>query len=312
MKNIFKLLICSLLMVSFSCQDGDNTIDEVLDYETGAVIRTVAITNQLVNFSDEESAWTATLEVLDGTDDTSLFSSIDFYAEMVDYTPDNGDNTTESVLVYTWTPDNFSTGPVGLPRADVEARWGDIKDALGFSGDEYSPGDLLTFKAYLSLTDGRVFGPESAAGIITGGFFSSPFRYNALLTCSPAYGDYVVEMYDGYGDGWQSTGVEVCIDGDCTQLTVPQLWPTVTNFVTETISVPEGTQELTWSWAGDTYPDEVWFVVYGPDGSRIYAGRGEAADGMNLYANGAAPAEDVQAAGVQMGAGLLPIALCAN
>lgn len=312
MKNIFKLLICSLLMVSFSCQDGENTIDEVLDYETGAVIRTVAITNQLVNFSDEESGWTATLEVQDGTDDSSLFASIDFYAEMVDYTPDNGDNTTESVLVYTWTPDDFSTGPVGLPRADVVANWGDIKSALGFSGDEYSPGDLLTFKAYLNLTDGRVFGPESAAGIITGGFFSSPFQYNALLTCSPAYGDYVVEMYDGYGDGWQSTGVEVCIDGNCTQLTVPQLWPTVTNFVTQTVSVPQGTQELTWSWAGDTYPDEVWFVVYGPDGSMIYAGRGESADAMSLYSNGASPSEDVQAAGVQMGAGLLPIALCAQ
>jgi len=312
MKNIFKFLICSLLMVSFSCQDSENTIDEVLQYETGAVIRTVEITNQLVNFSDEESAWTATLEVQDGTDDSSLFSSIDFYAELVDYTPDNGTNTTESTLVYTWTPEDFSTGPVGLPRADVVARWGDIKDALGFTGDEYSPGDLLTFKVYLNLNDGRVFGPSSAAGIITGGFFSSPFKYNALLTCSPAFGDYVVELYDGYGDGWQSTGVEVCVDGDCTQLTVPQLWPTVTNFVTQTISVPEGTQELTWSWAGDTYPDEVWFVVYGPDGSIIYTGRGEAADGMNLYSNGAAPSEEVQADGVQMGAGLLPIALCAQ
>jgi hypothetical protein len=312
MKNIFKLLICSLLMVSFSCQDGDNTIDEVLDYETGAVIRTVAITNQLVNFSDEESAWTATLEVQDGTDDSSLFSSIDFYAEMVDYTPDNGDNTTESVLVYTWTPDNFSTGPVGLPRADVEARWGDIKEALGFSGDEYSPGDLLTFKAYLSLTDGRVFGPESAAGIITGGFFSSPFRYNALLTCSPAFGDYVVELYDGYGDGWQSPGVEVCVDGVCTQLTLPELWPTVANFSTQTISVPEGTQELTWSWAGDTWLNEVWFVVYGPDGNLLYAGSGLPTADMALYSTGAAPPESVQEQGVQMGAGLLPIALCAN
>ena len=27
MKNIFKILICSLLMVSFSCQDSENTID---------------------------------------------------------------------------------------------------------------------------------------------------------------------------------------------------------------------------------------------------------------------------------------------
>jgi len=310
MKNIFKLLFASLFVVNFSCQDSDNVIDGVLDYETGAIIRTVAVDNNVVNSSDETSAWLATLEVQDGTDDSSLWSSIELHVEMKDFTPDNGDNTTASVLLYTWTPADFEMGPVGLPRADVAANWGDIKTALNFSGGEYSPGDLLTFKAYLHLNDGRVFGPDSAAGIITGGFFASPFQYNALLTCSPAYGTYTVEMYDGYGDGWQSTGVEVCIDGSCEDLTIPQLWPTVTNFGTTTVEVPQGTETLTWTWAGDTYGDEVYFIVYGPNGELIFAGRG--AEEMSLYSNGAAPSEEVQAESILMGAGLLPIALCAE
>jgi hypothetical protein len=182
MKNIFKLFFASLFVVNFSCQDSDNVIDGVLDYETGAIIRTVAVDNNVVNSSDETSAWLATLEVQDGTDDSSLWSSIELHVEMKDFTPDNGDNTTASVLLYTWTPADFEIGPVGLPRADVAANWGDIKAALNFTGGEYSPGDLLTFKAYLHLNDGRVFGPDSAAGIITGGFFASPFQYNALLT----------------------------------------------------------------------------------------------------------------------------------
>ena len=310
MKNIFKLFFASLFVVNFSCQDSDNVIDGVLDYETGAIIRTVAVDNNVVNSSDETSAWLATLEVQDGTDDSSLWSSIELHVEMKDFTPDNGDNTTASVLLYTWTPADFEMGPVGLPRADVAASWGDIKTALNFSGGEYSPGDLLTFKAYLHLNDGRVFGPDSAAGIITGGFFASPFQYNALLTCSPAYGTYTVEMYDGYGDGWQSTGVEVCIDGSCEDLTIPQLWPTVTNFGTTTVEVPQGTETLTWTWAGDTYGDEVYFIVYGPNGELIFAGRG--AEEMSLYSNGAAPSEEVQAESILMGAGLLPIALCAE
>ena len=199
---------------------------------------------------------------------------------------------------------------MGLPRADVSANWGDIKAALNFTGGEYSPGDLLTFKAYLHLNDGRVFGPDSAAGIITGGFFSSPYQYNALLTCSPAPGTYTVEMYDGFGDGWQSTGVEVCVDGSCEALTIPQLWPTVTNFGTTTVEVPEGTETLTWTWAGDTYGNEVYFIVYGPNGDLIFAGQG--AEEMYLYSNGAAPSEEVQAEAILMGAGLLPIALCAE
>ncbi len=310
MKNIFRLLFASLFIVNYSCQDSDNVIDGVLDYEVGAVIRTIAVDNNVVNSSDESSAWLATLEVQDGTDDSSLWSFIELHVEMQDFTPDNGDNSTNSVLLYTWTPDNFEMGPVGLPRADVSANWGDIKAVLNFTGDEYSPGDLLTFKAYLHLNDGRVFGPDSAAGIITGGFFASPFQYNALLTCSPAPGTYTVEMYDGFGDGWQSTGVEVCIDGSCEALTIPEMWPTVTNFGTTTVEVPEGTETLTWTWAGDTYGNEVYFLVYGPNGDLIFAGKG--ADEMLLYSNGAAPSEEIQAEAILMGAGLLPIALCAG
>ena len=76
MKNIFKLLFASLFVVNFSCHDSENVIDGVLDYETGAIIRTVAVDNNVVNSSDETSAWLATLEVQDGTDDSSLWSNL--------------------------------------------------------------------------------------------------------------------------------------------------------------------------------------------------------------------------------------------
>ena len=45
MKNIFKILICSLLMVSFSCQDSENTIDTVLDYDDGTFVSSFEIIN---------------------------------------------------------------------------------------------------------------------------------------------------------------------------------------------------------------------------------------------------------------------------
>ena len=74
--------------------------------------------------------------------------------------------------------------------------------AMGLTPADYNPGDVIVVQLEVVLTDGRVFGPDSAAGVITGGFFASPFQYNALLTCSPQPGDYVVEMQDSYGDGW--------------------------------------------------------------------------------------------------------------
>ena len=91
---------------------------------------------------------------------------------------------------------------------------------------------------------------------------------------------------------------------------VLRLWPTVTNYGTTTVEVPAGTETLTWTWAGDTYGNEVYFIVYGPNGDLIFAGKG--AEEMLLYSNGAAPSEEVQAEAILMGAGLLPIALCAE
>ena len=92
----------------------------------------------------------------------------------------------------------------------VEVTFGDAAAAMGLTanGTDYVPGDVFVIGLEVELTDGRTYDWTSAAGIITGGFFSSPFKYNALLTCSPMDGDYVVDMQDSYGDGWQSTGLK--------------------------------------------------------------------------------------------------------
>ena len=135
-----------------------------------------------------------------------------------------------------------------------------------------------------------------------GGFFSSPFQYNALLTCSPAPGDYVVEMQDSYGDGWQSPGgIEVNMDGTIVYATLCNAWGDLVDGCvndsgnltdnyggTTTISIPAGTQSATWTYLGDSYPGEVTFQVYGPDGSMVYD------------------------SGSDPGPGLLPIAVCAE
>tara|TARA_B110000003_G_scaffold105958_1_gene108318 strand:- start:275 stop:1222 length:948 start_codon:yes stop_codon:yes gene_type:complete len=315
MKNIFKILLSSIMIVSFSCSDDDTVTSEMLDtFENGGALRTVEIINDLFNSSDPTSAFMVEIEAQD-EQDGGLMQEVRVIAEFIDFTSDFITPPTGDALIKTIPASDFEIGEFGLPRTTVSVTFQEVSDVFGLTLDPengYQPGDVMRIKLELVLTDGRVYGPDSAASIITGGFFSSPFQYNALISCSPAYGDYVVEMYDGYGDGWQSTGVEVCVDGNCTTLTIPATWPTVTNYVTQIVSVPQGTQTLTWSWPGDTWTNEVWFVVYAPDGSLLYAGSGEPTGDMALYSNGAAPSEDVQAAGVQMGVGLLPIALCAE
>ena len=124
-------------------------------------------------------------------------------------------------------------------------------------------------------------------------------------------------MYDGYGDGWQSTGIEVCVDENCQTITVPS-----GNYNDATISVPAGTGTLTWNWGGDSWTNEVFVVVYAPDGSLLFFGTGEDYADMALYTNGDYPA-DVWANtqdpahpdyGIHttMATGLQPITLCAQ
>ena len=319
MKNIFKLLFALVFVVNFSCHDSENVIDGVLDYETGAVLRTVSLDNGVMNISDSSSEFLVTVEYQDEAEG-ALLESVNVSVYFRDLTPENGTTPQNAAYVYTVPASDFSTDtPHGLPRAQLSLTTGQALEAtgLGTTGDVMLPGDAFVVQFEVVLTDGRVYGPSSAAGIITGGFFSSPFQYSALLSCSPEPGDYYVQMYDGYGDGWQSTGIEVCIDGTCETITVPS-----GNYNEATITVPEGAGQLTWNWGGDSYPDEVFVVIYAPDGSLLFFGTGLDRADMSLYTNGAYPEAvwaNTQTEGhpdfgihTVMSTGLQPITLCAQ
>jgi hypothetical protein len=313
MKNIFKILICSLLMVSFSCQDSENTIDTVLDYETGAVLRTISVENAVLNASDPSSAFVVTVEEQD-EQDGALLESVNVYVALRDLTTDYTTPATGDNLAMSIPASEFTTGPVGLPRTTVNLTFGDAAAALGLSLDEqngYNPGDVFIVKLEVVLSDGRVFGASSASGIITGGFFSSPFQYNALLTCSPMPGTYVVDMYDNYGDGWQTGnyahGISIDMDGVVTEVAMCSQWgtyefPCVATadgyYAQATVEVPVGTGTANWSFEGDQY-GEIAFVVTAPDGSIAFSGP----SGQNP------PTADDY--GTTAG-GLLPIAVCAQ
>ncbi len=300
MRNIFKFLFASLLVVS--CVDSENTIDTVLDYETGAILRTISVNNAVLNSSDPMSTFSVEVEEQDEADG-ALFAQVNVYVQMKDLSPDNGDSSTDFIYVRSMTASEFTTGPVGLPRGTVELTFGDATAAMGLmaNGTDYVPGDVFVVGLEVELTDGRLYDWTSAAGIITGGFFSSPFKYNALLTCSPADGGYVVDMQDSYGDGWQSNGIVVNVDGVEQVASLCGYWgdftPTGCQAVpfnaagvsgSVTINIPPLAESAIWTYTGDAWPSEVSFQIYAPDGSLIY--------------------NHAQGAG---GSGLLPIAVCA-
>ena len=305
MKNIFKnLAILSALLFTFSCdKNPDNTIYEVLEYETGAILRTISVENALLNSSIPSTEFVVIVEEQD-EQDGALFESVDVYVTIRDLSPDNGTTPPSEAKVKTIPASEFSTGPVGLPRGTVRASFGESVAAMGLGPDDYAPGDLFVMELRVNLTDGRTFGAKDAGGIITGGFFSSPYKYNVLLVCSPEPGDYTVVMQDSYGDGWQTNdgnggdGIHVDLDGTIvvvgmcspyggsnvgTEMDEDEGLCTPNDGygpVTKIVTIPVGTESATWNFPGDAY-GEISFAVYGPAGQLLYeAGLGEASPGL--------------------------------
>jgi len=302
MRNIFKFLFASLFVVTFSCVDSENVIDTVLDYETGAILRTISVNNAVLNSSDPMSTFSVTVEEQDEADG-ALFQQVNVYCQLKDLT--DGNDSTDFMLVTSIPASDFATGPVGLPRGDVNMAFGDAAAAMGVGPSHYSPGDVFVVGLEVVLTDGRTYDWTSAAGIITGGFFSSPFKYNALLTCSPMPGDYTVYMTDSYGDGWQTTsggdgglGLEIDMDGVITSVAMCSQWgtydfactPTADGYsATAIVTIPVGTESATWTFPGDYY-GEIGLEITGPNGVVAYS------------------ALDPGSVSV----GLLPVAICAQ
>lgn len=280
MKNIIKFLLSFSIIFSLtSCEDSDNIIDLVLDtQETGAVLRTIEIVNNTLNSSQPTSAWSVILEEQD-EQMGGLFKSIGVYVSIRDLTSANGTTVANDMLIKTIDASAFSTGPLGLPRGTVSATFAEAEAAMGLNSTQHSPGDIFVFEVRLELTDGRIYGASSAAGIITGGYFSSPFKYNALIVCSPEPGNYSIDMFDNYGDGWQGSLIRVSIDGTPSDFSIPDYWsadPGTRGSVGDApwsavrgtvVNIPVGTELAIWEYIGGSYPSEVEFEIYAPDGS---------------------------------------------
>lgn len=306
MKNLNKIVALLVLAVTVnSCsEDSDNTVNQVFDnVQSGAVLRTISVNNALLNGDVDTSEFSVTVEEQDAAEG-GLLQDVQLWVRFVDKTPGNGLTDVPDGLVTTIPAGEWSTDtPFGLPRYTLTATVSEIKVALGISNSQITAGDVLLMRPYLNLTDGRTYNADNAGGIITGGFFASPFQYNALVTCSPEPGDYAVEMTDSYGDGWQTTtggggeGLTVYIDQTIAMVGLCSPYGSAAGSFLEsgagtgctendgymgsgTITIPTGTNSASWEFPGDAY-GEIGFEVYAPDGSLLYsAGAGETGPGL--------------------------------
>lgn len=205
MKNLYKYVIMGVLALALgSCDDDEeNTTVVVQDtVETGAVLRTIQIiSNELpIGLGADFSVEIEEQDEFEG----DLLQSVDIFARFSDNSPDDGDTTGANFNEFalgTIDASEFTDGPFGLPRTTITVAGDDLNAGAGVTGDQLFGGDTFTIRLSLNLTDGRVFSVNNAGGIITGGFFNSPFQYTATVTCpvdgAYAIGDYALEVTTG-------------------------------------------------------------------------------------------------------------------
>ncbi len=239
----------SLAIFMVACQESDNAIDAIFDGTTrGAIIRTVSLNSGEFNSYDLNSAFDVDIEVQD-VEKGGLMEKVNVYL---------GFKGSE-VLAKTLTPNNFTTGPAGLPRTNIRITLAEAVAALGLSSSQYTGGDALPVRLELVLIDGRVFSSDDAAGTLQGSYFASPFKYNTVIKCIPTSaiaGIYTISMVDSYGDGWNGASVDVTIDGTTTSYTIDD-GATATHVVT----IPAGASTMSFAYTNGAWDSEASYTI---------------------------------------------------
>lgn len=167
-----------------------------------------------------------------------------------------------------------------------------LADALGVNVSDFAYGDNFIFKGVATRDDGTEFYPESPSvgsrgnthdnlNNVTNYTSAMTFGFVFFTDCPPIPGDYIIDIYDSYGDGWQGTGILVTLDNDV-EHNIALRSPYAAEEGTQegcinsgdsgsyTLNVPSGTTTWSWHWTFDRFPSEVSFSVTDPNGVEIF------------------------------------------
>tara|TARA_B110000444_G_C18851934_1_gene606512 strand:+ start:16057 stop:16887 length:831 start_codon:yes stop_codon:yes gene_type:complete len=248
MKKIITLF--SLLLITVSCQEPDNSINDVLDnYVTGAVLRGWNPTGDYNFFAPSTSVFTVEIEEHD-EENGALMQDVQVYVAL---------NGAGEILLRTLTPTDFAVGPNGLPRYQLTVTLAESIAALGLTSSQYTGGDAVNIRLALNLTDGRTYTAKDAASSLTGSYFKSPYVYNMTIKCIPTgavAGDYTINMIDSWGDGWNGASITVTIDGVSQTVGLPD---GATG--TQTITVPASASTMSFAYVSGAWDSEVTYDI---------------------------------------------------
>jgi hypothetical protein len=199
-------------------------------------------------------------------------------------TPSEGASFEVSVLVTTVSDVDREIDIEIVPQTDP--------DKTSASPDQYTISNLVipagSYSGTITISSNFDAIPEEGSTFLTlkltGLAGASTTIYNGILEvelfrkCPIVAGDYTFRLVDVYGDGWQGSHLTVTIDGVSQEIALTSYWDTDQSYYgpefydfTYTVTVPEGTKTLTFSYTAGDYPEETYYEIYSPNDILIYA-----------------------------------------
>ncbi len=165
--------------------------------------------------------------------------------------------------------------------ASLDLTMTDIATALGLDASAIGFGDTFEFVGTATNSQGTVYtaerqrfdretlevtGGNNSADLIDELGYRNAFEFGFAIPCPPETGaiagDWIFDMQDLYGDGWDNAFVTVDIDGTTTDYTVA-----AGSAATHIVNVPDGTTRLVISYTPGAYEEEHVYTVQKPDGT---------------------------------------------
>ncbi|WP_242202446.1 hypothetical protein [Aestuariivivens insulae] len=270
MKNLVNIFIlpCLILIGLSSCEEEEKDpfyklrVEEI---ETGVYFRSINA-GGTVNLNDlDNSAYSIQGELVTPENGTDV-ESIELWVEFKDRSTESGDDSVASTFITTVSPSSLTTNSNGFLEHTFNMTIPETLTALNLDASLISGGDQFFFQVVINMADGRVFDKDSTGDSIKGElFFSSPFEYTAGVVCIsiPTPGDWVLDMTDLYGDGWNGGNITVSLDGVLT------IYAAEGTSTTAIITVPEGTSEFTFTYTAGSWEGENLYTLTDPDGNVV-------------------------------------------
>lgn len=259
------LLIAFIGLGIASCEDEDkNNFDSFS--KAGAFVRFAEPFPAVVDVSSiDQIPNVAISAVIEDPNNAVVSYSISVSATI------SGETVEEAVLI-----NEITSFP-----ATVNFTMGEITSALGIDPGDVGFGDTFDFSGTATNAQGVIYtterqrfdrdtkevtGGNNTADLLDELGYRNAFEFGFAIPCPAESGDiagnWVFEMIDLYGDGWDNAFVTVDIDGSTTNYTIA-----AGSAATHVVNVPAGTTRLVISYTPGSFEEEHVYTVEKPDGT---------------------------------------------